>query len=105
MKIQNIYDSQFGERLYSVLLDENELYLFSETIEEDPEVLRKRRLQRHAAGAGINTAIGASLGHQLLKRRKGMTKYEKALTAAGTVLGGINAAYHTKKALDNRKRK
>lgn len=58
MKINNIYEDYSGERLYSVLLDENELSLFSEAKEETKE--KSRGLKGSLIGAGIGAGISAA---------------------------------------------
>lgn len=61
MEIRNIYEDSYGERLYSVLLDEGELSLFSKKSKDEKVALDvdgKKLLVRNAAGLAGAGAIG-----------------------------------------------
>lgn len=63
MQIQKIFSDYYDdERLYSVLMDEYELALFSEAVEEAEEESRGGKRSLVGAGVGAAGALGAAYG-------------------------------------------
>ena len=100
MIVQKIYSEieQGEEKIYSVLMTEEEMKLYSEMstkefLEKEKEV--KGHLKNtlgHGVGATINGIVAGSLA-------KNAYKTGSKLAGAGAVLASGNAAYHSVKAL------
>lgn len=99
MEIQKVISDHYDtERLYSVLMSEDELRLFSDLSETDEDRLvlealaNKKDLYSHsklknslgfgALGAGLGTVAGAGIGHVV---GKGRLKKHDIIGAAGTL--------------------
>lgn len=93
MKIIKVYtETTTAEKLYSVMLTEDEVALFSKMEDEDylNEQRDRKRSVKHAKGVGTATGalIGAGLGHSL-----GRGKGKLIGATAGAVGGGVLGRY------------
>lgn len=93
MKIIKVYtETTTAEKLYSVMLTEDEVALFSKMEDEDylDEQEKRKESVKHAKGVGTATGalVGAGLGHSL-----GRGKGKLIGATAGAVGGGVLGRY------------
>ena len=96
MIIEDIFSGE-NERLYSVLLDPEEMRVFSKIQDEDYIEENKSATKRAKYGDPIaGAAIGAAIGH-------GLTGSGKA-ALAGSIVGGGVGHYFGRRAVNKRKK-
>jgi uncharacterized membrane protein YebE (DUF533 family) len=100
MLVQKIYSEveQGEEKIYSVLMTEDEINLFSEMSTKEFEEKEKevkdhlKRTLGHGVGATVNGVVAGSLAKNAIKTKS-------KLAGAGALLAGGNTAYHSVKAV------